>query len=292
MKLVTFTTEDNTRIGVVIDDKVIDLSLAAPGLPNDMKNFLIGGADAMAMANEAQGNTGAAIALGDVHLEAPILNPGKILAIGLNYADHVKESGMDVPEHQIWFNKQWNSVAGPNDSVDIPGVAPDFIDYEAELCFVIGRTCRHVPIERAHEVIAGYTCGNDVSVRDWQLRTPQFTMGKSFETHGPIGPWIVTPDEFGDPHDKKIECFINDEKRQDSNTKHLIFNCFEQIAHLSAAFTLNPGDVIFTGTPSGAGGAMKPSRFLKSGDVMRVVIEGIGSLSNTCADKAAITLID
>ena len=292
MKLVTFTTEGNTRIGVVIDDKVIDLSLTAPDLPTDMKNFLIGGADAMDMANEAQGNTGAATALSDVHLEAPILNPGKILAIGLNYADHVKESGMDVPEHQIWFNKQWNSVAGPNDSVDIPAVAPDFIDYEAELCFVIGRTCRHVPVERAHEVIAGYTCGNDVSVRDWQLRTPQFTMGKSFETHGPIGPWIVTPEEFGDPHDKKIECFINDEKRQDSNTKHLIFNCFEQIAHLSAAFTLNPGDVIFSGTPSGVGGAMKPSRFLKNGDVMRIVIEGIGSLSNTCVDKAAITLID
>jgi len=230
--------------------------------------------------------------MSEVILQAPILNPGKMLAIGLNYADHVKESGMDMPEHQIWFNKQWNSVAGPCDSVDIPSVAPDFIDYEAELCFVIGRTCRHVPKERAHEVIAAYTCGNDVSVRDWQLRTPQFTIGKSFETHGPIGPWLVTADEFGNPHDKDIACYINDEKRQDSNTKHLIFDCYEQIAHLSAAFTLNPGDVIFSGTPSGVGGAMKPRQFLKNGDVMRIEIEGIGSLSNTCVDKAAVTLID
>ncbi len=292
MKLVTFTTANSTRIGAIVDDKLIDFSLAAPTLPTNMKSFLCGGNDAMAVAEASLGNTGAAIKLDEVRLEAPILNPGKMLAIGLNYADHVAESGMEMPKHQIWFNKQWNSVLGPDQNVDIPSVAPDFIDYEAEMCFVIGRTCRHVPVDRAHEVIAGYTCGNDVSVRDWQLRTPQFTIGKSFETHGPIGPWIVTADEFGNPHNKSIKCFINEEKRQDSNTEHLIFNCFEQVAHLSAAFTLNPGDVIFSGTPSGVGGAMKPGQFLKNGDVMRIEIDGIGSLTNTCVDKQAETIID
>jgi 2-keto-4-pentenoate hydratase/2-oxohepta-3-ene-1,7-dioic acid hydratase in catechol pathway len=291
MKLITFTTDNHTRIGSVLDDRVIDLSAAAPALPTDMKSFLAAGADALGAANKAQSDSAATIPLAEVKLEAPILNPGKMLAIGLNYADHVEESGMEMPKHQIWFNKQWNAVNGPGADVDIPAVAPGFIDYEAELCFVIGRTCRHVPRERAEEVIAGYTCGNDVSVRDWQLRTPQFTIGKSFQTHGPIGPWIVTADEFGDPHAKDIACFINDEQRQNSNTKHLIFDCFDQIAELSAAFTLNPGDVIFSGTPSGVGGAMKPSQFLKHGDVMRIEIEGIGALINTCADKPAVTFI-
>jgi len=291
MKLVTFTSENHTRIGSVIGDRVIDLSVAAPSLPTDMKLFLAAGAEALHGAKNAQSNTAASIPLAEVLLEAPILNPGKMLAIGLNYADHVAESGMDLPKNQIWFNKQWNSVNGPGAEVDIPSVAPGFIDYEAELCFVIGRTCRHVPRERAHEVIAGYTCGNDVSVRDWQLRTPQFTVGKSFQTHGPIGPWIVTADEYGDPHNKNIACYVNDERRQNSNTEHLIFDCFDQIAELSTAFTLNPGDVIFSGTPSGVGAAMTPRQFLKHGDVMRVEIEGIGSLTNTCADKLAETYI-
>jgi len=291
MKLVTFTLDNTTRIGAVVDDHIIDFSRAAPGLPTNMKSFLAAGGDAMELAQQSLANSAQAIPLSEVRLLAPILNPGKMLAIGLNYADHVTESGMDLPKHQIWFNKQWNSVTGPDHDVDIPSVAPDFIDYEAEMCFVIGRTCRHVPAERAREVIAGYTCGNDVSVRDWQLRTPQFTLGKSFETHGPIGPWIVTADEFGDPHNKDIACYINDERRQSSNTEHLIFNCFEQVAELSAAFTLNPGDVIFSGTPSGVGGAMKPGQFLKNGDRMRVEIEGIGALNNNCVAKQAQTII-
>jgi 2-keto-4-pentenoate hydratase/2-oxohepta-3-ene-1,7-dioic acid hydratase in catechol pathway len=294
VKLVTFTAGGRSRIGVVVGDGVVDLSVAVPELPLTMKGFIGAGPVAWDLAR-ALAAKGAAdvtvIPLAAVRLEAPIPDPGKVLAIGLNYADHAAESGMELPKHQIWFNKQWNSTTGPGE-VLIPAVAPKFIDYEAELCLIVGRRCRHVPRERAHEVVFGYTCGNDVSVRDWQLRTPQFTLGKSFATHGPIGPWIVTPDEFGDPHDKDIACYVNGERRQHSNTRHLIFDCYAQIAELSAAFELDPGDVIFTGTPDGVGGAMKPPRFLQPGDRMRVEVEGIGSLENVCRAEVLETVID
>jgi 2-keto-4-pentenoate hydratase/2-oxohepta-3-ene-1,7-dioic acid hydratase in catechol pathway len=291
MRLVTFTEANRTRIGIVVGDDVIDLARAAPELPNDMRSFLAAGRSAGETALRAERAAAARVPLTSVRLEAPIPNPGKVLAIGLNYADHVEESGQPVPKHQIWFNKQWNCITGPGEVV-IPAVAPGFVDYEAELCFVIGRRCRHVPKERAHEVIFGYTCGNDVSVRDWQLRTPQFTIGKSFATHGPIGPWLVSADEFGNPHDKDIACYVNGERRQKSNTRHLIFDCFAQVAELSAAFQLDPGDVVYTGTPGGVGGAMKPPRFLVPGDRMRVEIEGIGALENVCVAERLETIIN
>lgn len=291
MKLVTFTHDGDTRIGAVRDGRVIDLSAAAPELPRDMKSFLGAGERAWQRAREAADAAPDGVPLDAVRLEAPVTDPGKILAIGLNYADHVAESGAKPPRHQIWFNKQCNTVAGPADPILIPAVAPNFVDYEAELCLIIGRHCRHVPRERAAEVIFGYTCGNDVSVRDWQLRTPQFTLGKSFASHAPLGPWIVTADEFGDPHDKGLRCFVNGEQRQSSNTRHLIFDCFAQIAELSAAFALEPGDVIFTGTPGGVGGAMKPPRFLAPGDRVRVEIDGIGALENACAAEHRQTVI-
>jgi 2-keto-4-pentenoate hydratase/2-oxohepta-3-ene-1,7-dioic acid hydratase in catechol pathway len=291
MKLVTFTAARRTRIGIVVDDAVVDLSEVVPELPTDMRAFLNAGANAWAKARDAQHAAGGRLPLAAVRLEAPISNPGKILAIGLNYADHVAESGLETPQHQIWFNKQWNCVAGPG-PIEIPAIAPHRVDYEAELCFVIGRRCRHVPKQRAHEVIFGYTCGNDVSVRDWQLRVTQFTLGKSFATHAPIGPWIVTADEFGDPHRKDITCLVNGERRQHSNTRQLIFDCFEQVAELSAAFQLDPGDIVFTGTPGGVGGAMRPPTFLRPGDQVQVQIEGIGSLDNVCVAESLQTLID
>jgi len=292
MKIATFTDEKGTRLGIVNDSSIIDLAEAASELPTDMKSFLTAGEAAWAAARTAQKNAKATIPFDAVRLEAPIGNPNKILAIGLNYADHVEESGGEAPKHQIWFNKQANTAIGPADSIVIPAVAPDFVDYEAEMVMVIGKHCRHVPRERAHEVIFGYTCGNDVSVRDWQLRTPQFTLGKSFASHAPLGPWIVSADEFGDPHDKVLRGFVNDELRQSSNTRHLIFDCFDQIAELTAAFPLEPGDIIFTGTPGGVGGAMKPPRFLASGDRVRVEIDGIGSLENTCVDEDLATVIE
>jgi 2-keto-4-pentenoate hydratase/2-oxohepta-3-ene-1,7-dioic acid hydratase in catechol pathway len=280
MKLATFTHQRKTRIGLVVEQSIVDLAAAEPDLPTDMKAFLEAGEAAWGRARNVEGRASARIPLAEVTLEAPIRNPGKVLAIGLNYADHVKESGMQAPPHQIWFNKQWNAIAGPNDPFEIPAVAPNFIDYEGELCFVIGRRCRRVPAQRAAEVIFGYTCGNDVSVRDWQMRTPQFTLGKSFDTHAPIGPWIVTADELGDPHALALRTYVNGEQRQHSNTRELIFDCFAQVQELSAAFTLDPGDVIFTGTPSGVGAAMKPPRFLRAGDRVRVEIDAIGAIEN------------
>ena len=286
MRLATFTYNDEQHIGVITDDGVVDLS-QIPGLPTDMLGFIQAGDAALDKARGAATPANARLALDEIHLEVPIANPPKILAIGLNYADHVEESKQEPPKHQIWFNKQANTAVGPTDNVIIPAVAPDFIDYEAELCLIIGKHCRHVPRDMARDVIFGFTCGNDVSVRDWQLRTPQFTLGKSFASHAPIGPWIVTPDEFGDPHDKELRGFVNGELRQSSNTKHLIFDCYDQIAELSSAFPLQPGDIIFTGTPAGVGGAMKPPRFLRAGDEVMVEIEGIGSINNKCVDEGA-----
>lgn len=289
MKLATFTHQGATRIGVVRDDGIVDLSAAAPDLPRDMIGFIAAGEGALARARDASAKA-KTIPLKDVTLRAPILNPGKILAIGLNYRDHVEESNMKLPEHQVWFNKQHNCVADPYGTVNLP-VVSTMLDYEAEMCFVIGKRCKHVPAERAPEVIAGYFIGNDVSVRDWQLRTNTWQIGKSFDTHGPIGPWIVTPDEVGDPHALDIKCWVNGELRQSSNTKHLIFNCFDEIAHLSQAFTLDVGDVIFTGTPSGVGMAMKPPVTLKVGDVVKVEIEKLGFIENRVVPEKAETII-
>jgi 2-keto-4-pentenoate hydratase/2-oxohepta-3-ene-1,7-dioic acid hydratase in catechol pathway len=223
--------------------------------------------------------------LADIRLLPPVL-PRKFLAIGLNYTDHIAESGMEAPQFPVFFNKQATCVVGPDDEVHMPRVS-NLLDYEGELALVIGTRCRHVPAGRAHEVIAGYTIANDVSVRDWQLRTPTMTMGKSFDTHGPLGPWIVTADELGDPHDLALRTWVNDELRQESNTREMIFDCFAQVEHLSQAFTLEPGDVIATGTPAGIGAVRQPfpEGLLKVGDTVRVEIEGIGELRNTVVEE-------
>jgi 2-keto-4-pentenoate hydratase/2-oxohepta-3-ene-1,7-dioic acid hydratase in catechol pathway len=223
--------------------------------------------------------------LEEVRLLAPV-QPRKFLAIGLNYADHIAESGLQPPEVPFFFNKQVTCVVGPGADVHMPRVSK-LLDYEGELAIVIGKRSRHVPVEQAAEVIAGYTIANDVSVRDWQLRTPTMTIGKSFDTHGPLGPWVVTANELGDPHDLAIRTFVNGERRQDGNTGEMIFNCFEQVAHLSEAFTLEPGDVIATGTPAGVGAARRPfpEGLLKVGDVVRIEIDGIGELENAVIDE-------
>ena len=228
------------------------------------------------------------IALDAVRLEAPVLRPPKFLAVGLNYADHVAESGLETPQHPTIFNKQSTCVVGPDAGVHLPR-ASHVLDYEGELGFVIGKRCRHVSRDDAADVIAGYTIVNDVSVRDWQLRVPTWTMGKSFDTHGPIGPWIVTPDEIGDPHQLRLRTLVNGELRQESNTKELIFDCFALVEHLSTAFTLEPGDIVATGTPSGVGIASKPPQLLVAGDVVRIAIEGIGEIENPVIDEPAET---
>ena len=290
MKLVTYrkhgTQTNQTKTGVVVEDRIVDLESC--GFSADMRELLSAGIDTQAIAKQLA--NGAAIALTDAELLAPVPHPGKILAIGLNYGDHIEESGMDAPKHQVWFNKQHNCANGPYAPINLPSVSP-MLDYEAELCLIIGKRCKHVPSERAHEVIAGYCCGNDVSVRDWQLRAQTFQIGKSFDTHGPMGPYLVTPDEVGDPHALDIRCLVNGEVRQHSNTQHLIFDCFDAIAHLSQAFTLDVGDVLFMGTPAGVGVAMKPPSWLAEGDVVRVEIEKLGYIENTVAKENPETQI-
>ena len=288
MKLCTFSHGGATRIGVVVDDAVVDLSAAAPNLPTEMTAFLAAGDDALAGARGAAEAGEHTLPLADVHLESPVLRPPKILAVGLNYADHVAEAGMDTPKHPMIFNKQSTAAHAPRDPFHMPR-ASDKLDYEGELGIVIGKYCRHVPRDRAQEVIAGYTVINDVSVRDWQIRVPTFTMGKSFDTHCPMGPWIVTGDEIGDPHSLELKTWVNGELRQNTNTKELIFDCFTLVEHLSTAFTLEPGDVIPTGTSSGVGIGFKPPKFLVSGDVVRIAIDGIGEIENAVIDEPAET---
>jgi 2-keto-4-pentenoate hydratase/2-oxohepta-3-ene-1,7-dioic acid hydratase in catechol pathway len=278
MKLCTFLQDGAPRLGAVSEDAVVDLAAAAPDLPRDLIALLAGGPSALARARSAAASSAARLPLASLTLAAPIMRPPKLLAIGLNYADHVAEAGLEVPKLPTVFNKQSTCVAGPHDDVHLPRIS-NALDYEGELGFVIGARCRHVPRARAHEVIAGYLVVNDVSVRDWQLRVPTWTMGKSFDTHGPIGPWLTTADEI-DPSGLRLRTWVNGELRQDSNTKHLIFDCAAIVEHLSTAFTLEPGDVVATGTPSGVGGAMRPPQFLKAGDRVRVEIDGLGALEN------------
>lgn len=283
MKLATFTYQGVTRIGVVNGDAIVDLAAAAPQLPREMISFLEAGAEAIELARKATANS-RGIALTEVKLEAPIRRPPEFLAIGLNYADHIAESGMKKPEFPLFFNKQTSCVTGPYDPIHRPRVSMQ-LDYEGELGFVIGRKCRHVPRDRAHEVIAGYIVVDDVSVRDWQFKAATMTLGKSFDTHGPTGPWIVTPDEVGDPHTLELQTWVNGELRQHSNTKHLVFDCYAQVETLSTVCTLYPGTIVSTGTPSGVAFAMKPPRFLKAGDVVKITIDRVGTIENRVAEE-------
>jgi ureidoglycolate lyase len=275
MKLATFEAEGVERIGAVIGEELVDLSQTS--FPKTMVGLISAWPDIERDVRRYVENTKPQFALSKVHLKAPVPHPSKILAIGLNYADHIAETGREKPTRQVWFAKMSNAINGPFDPIEIPKASND-VDYEAELVFVIGKRCKHVPKEKAHEVVFGYCCGNDVSVRDWQYASPQWILGKSFDTHAPFGPWIVTADEIGDPHALGIRCLVNGEVRQNSNTRELVFNVFDQIAHLSEAMTLEPGDVIFTGTPGGVGAAMKPPGYLKAGDTVCVDIEKIGTL--------------
>jgi 2-keto-4-pentenoate hydratase/2-oxohepta-3-ene-1,7-dioic acid hydratase in catechol pathway len=269
MRVARFEHDASTATGVIVGEEVVDLGEI------DAIELLGRGPETVAAAAASASR----LPLAEVRLRAPVPRPAKFLAIGLNYADHVVETGRSAPEFPVFFNKQTTCVTGPGDPIHIPRVSP-MVDYEGELGVVIGRRCRHVPAARALEVVAGYTVVNDVTVRDWQRKAPTMTIGKSFDTHGPTGPWIVTPDEVPDPQDLSIRTWVNDELRQDASTKEMIFDCATQIETLSTAFTLEPGDIISTGTPAGVGIARRPPAFLRPGDTVRIEIDGIGVLTN------------
>ena len=279
MKIARFTEGGRTRLGIVATDtnEIIDVGTADPSLPTDLGALLSSGSlgDVARTASSAQ-----RIAISVVQLEAPIAQPPTFLAIGLNYADHVAESGMEKPKAPVVFNKQITCVVGPGAGIEVPTVAPKWVDYEGELGIVIGTRCRNVSIDDAPSVVAGYLIVNDVSVRDWQRATPTMTMGKSWDTHGPIGPWLVSGDEIGDPHDLAIRTWVDGDLRQDASTKQMITNCWELIAHISTAFTLLPGTIIATGTPAGVGFVMDPPRCLNAGSTVRIEIDKLGFLEN------------
>lgn len=287
LRLATFATAGTeAHAGVVIEDAVLDLSVAAPSLPADWTSLLAAGHEALDLVRDAVRSGTGRVALSDVVLQAPV-RPRKFFAVGLNYADHVAESGLETPANLTVFTKAVSCVGGPYDDVELP-VVSNQLDYEGELGFVIGRRCRHVTAARASEVIAGYLVVNDVSVRDWQTMTQQWTLGKSFDTHGPIGPWIVTGDEVGDPHELDIMTTVNGDIRQRSNTRNLIFNCYRQVEVLSKVCTLEPGDVIATGTPSGVAMAREGQPWLVPGDRVRVDIQGIGAIENTVVREVVV----
>jgi 2-keto-4-pentenoate hydratase/2-oxohepta-3-ene-1,7-dioic acid hydratase in catechol pathway len=279
MRLISFTESSNTRIGLLQGDHIIDLSQVAPSLPSDMLSFLEAGDGAMLQAAKYTSASAHYSAL-DVVIEAPLARPPKILAIGLNYRVHAEESNMDIPKHPMVFTKQATSANGPYAPIHSPPET-QMLDYEGELGVVIGKRCRRVSKQDANRVIAGFCVLNDVSVREWQFLAtpPQFTMGKSWDTHNPFGPAIVTPDEV-DPHNLMLRTFVNGDLRQKTSTSDLIFNCYDIIEFLTTAFTLEPGDVIATGTPSGVGISMQPQGTLKLGDVVKVEIDGLGFIEN------------
>jgi 2-keto-4-pentenoate hydratase/2-oxohepta-3-ene-1,7-dioic acid hydratase in catechol pathway len=280
MKIARFEAGGRTDLGVVTDDGVFGLAAAGCGFP-DMLALIAGGREALARVRERTAAVAPHHRLADVRLLAP-LRPGKYLAIGMNYAKHVAEMGHgERPKHQYWFNKQTTCINGPFDPI-APGVS-EMVDYEVELGVVIGRAAKGVTAADALDHVFGYLVANDVSARDWQRHSPTFTMGKSFDTHGPIGPWIVTADEIPDPQSLALRCLVNGEVRQQSTTADMSFGIAEQIEYLSTAFTLEPGDLLATGTPEGVGAAMDPPRFLKPGDVVRCEIDGIGAIENRVA---------
>ncbi|MFN0199173.1 MAG: fumarylacetoacetate hydrolase family protein [Planctomycetaceae bacterium] len=258
----------------------VDLKQIDQSLPDSMTDLLAlpDGLARAAMAL-AHGQTKGPFATGK--LLAPVTRPGKVLCIGLNYRDHAIESNAPIPTEPICFSKFGNAVIGPGESVRLPRTAHQ-VDYEAELVVIIGRRGRYIPVDEAQGYVAGYTVGNDVSARDWQLGRPgnQWLLGKTPDTFAPMGPYLVTADEIADPHQLKIQLRLNGETMQNSSTKELIFHIDQVIAHVSQLITLEPGDVIFTGTPPGVGMARKPPVFLKAGDNMEVEIEGLGILKN------------
>ena len=291
MKLVSYKIHDKINIGALKEDFIVPFS-NDPNIPNDMLSFLEAGKKVMTLAEDVIKKNQNIIPIDSCKLINPILRPPKIIAIGLNYQDHLEEiraigREVDDPEVPMIFNKQSTSACGPFEDIHDPKVS-DKLDYEGELAFVIGKKCRHVPRNEAHNVIAGYCVSNDVSVRDWQLRVPTFTIGKSFDTHCPFGPAIVTADEISDPHNLQIKTEVNQEVRQNSNTKNLIFNCFELVEHLSTSFTLEPGDLILSGTPGGVGVA--DNKFLKEGDEVKISISELGYIENKVVNEPLSTI--
>lgn len=277
MRFLTFQINETApRPGVLVsDDTVADVSGAGFG---ELLDIISGGAEALDRVQRWL-STPSPQPIAAVKVCAPIPRPPKLICVGLNYRDHAEESKMEIPKVPTIFSKFSSSVIGPGDNIVLPknSTKPD---YEAEFAFVIGKRGRHVHRDKWREYVFGYTNLNDVSARDFQMATTQWLMGKTFDTFAPMGPFLVTADEIDDPHALDISMTINGEVLQRSNTRHLIFPIPDLVAYLSSVFTLEPGDVVSTGTPAGVGFARKPPRFLRAGDECVVEVQGLGRLRN------------
>jgi len=288
MKLANFHDGTSARIGVVEGDEIVDVKSGDERLPNDILSLLLQGEAGLEAVRRAAKHANR-IALSQVKLGPPIPAPRKFMGLGLSYRTHVEEmrkKGM-VSDHQMWFNKQVTCVNGPYDPIHLPKASQQ-LDYEGELAFVIGKRARHVSKEQAKSVIAGYMICNDVSVRDWQRRAPGGILGKSFDTHGPTGPWLTTADEVPHPENLSIKTWVDGELRQNGNTDELVYSFGEMIEELSTVFTLEPGDIFTTGSPSGVGFAFNPPRFLTVGQVVRIEVEGLGHIENKVIDDPSV----
>jgi len=288
VRWVTVETEFGPRACGVWQGEYVDVNAADPELPSSVRELLALGREAQHRAWEAMPRGVVRHDPANVRLLAPVPDPRKIICLGLNYRDHATETGAPIPAEPILFSKYPSTLVGHEAEIVLPEVSQE-VDYEAELVAVVGRKGKNIPRQRGMEYIAGYAVGHDVSARDWQLNKPgkQWMAGKTFDTFAPVGPTLVMAGEVPDPHNLGIRLRLNGETMQDSNTNQLIFRLDEVIAYLSQIFTLEPGDLIFTGTPPGVGMARKPPVWLKPGDVTEVEIDGLGTLRNTCVQRQA-----
>lgn len=282
MKIARFESSGSVKIGLVSGDRIIAATGAVEGLPTGMNELIAQFADFRPALQKLAESSDGWLNLADVKLLAPVERPGKILAKGLNYADHIAETGHETPKQQIWFTKASTAINGPYDPIELPQASPETVDYEVELVAVIGKGGRNISRADAPQAVFGYCVGNDVSVREWQGHSPQWSIAKSFDTHAPIGPWVTLTDEVADPHGLTITCAVNGDVRQNSNTANLVFDVWAQIEYLSKAMTLEPGDLIFTGTPGGIGWMRNPRTLLAEGDLVRCDIEKLGHIEGRC----------
>jgi len=279
MKLALFHRDgEGPAIGAVTENGIVALRVAAPNLPRDILAIVASGVEVLAEETRSLSEK-QTIPLDSVRLLAPMPIPPEFIGVGLNYRDHLSEATIALPAAPTVFNKQTSCIAGPYDDIVLPDVS-DQLDYEGELGIVIGRAGRNLSRVEAAKAIFGYLIVNDVSVRDWQFSSPTVTLGKSFDTHGPMGPWIVTADEIPDPQKLTLTTTVNGEVRQHASTADMIFDCFDIVAFLSQVMTLRPGTVITTGTPAGVGHFHKPPAYLRAGDMVSVEISGIGRIAN------------
>ncbi len=289
MRLVTFDQNGAARLGVCVGDSVVDLSKAAPDLPRDLVAMIRAGKDGFAAAERAAKNAPAAarVPIAQLKFLPPVTRPGKIICLGLNYADHAAEGGHAKPSYPSFFMRVATSLTAHREPIARPPCSTQ-LDFEAELAVVVGRSARHVKETEALGILAGYSCFNDGSIRDYQRKTGQWTIGKNFDRTGGFGPWMVTPDELpAGAAGLSIQSRLNGQVMQNANTRDMLFPVAETIVLLTECLTLEPGDVIVMGTPAGVGHARKPPVWMKQGDTIEIEIEGIGVLSNPIRDEGA-----